>query len=251
MDGMQPVVIVVPCFNEAERLRPDLFLQSLDRHGSLEFHFVDDGSRDRTGIVLTEMSAARPDRIRVLSLEENLGKAEAVRRGVLEALGGGAQVIGYWDADLAAPLSNLDDLLPPLDDPRARVVIGSRVKLLGRNIERRPLRHYLGRIFATAASLVLDLGIYDTQCGAKLFRRTPDLEACFSRPFHSRWFFDVEILARLKDHSHADTRDPAPSGWIEVPLRAWGDISGSKVPLSAFARAPLELLGIALRRRGE
>src|SRR5438132_292008 len=79
-------------------------------------------------------------------------------------------IIGYWDADLSTPLDQVDRLLAALrDDPQCRLAMGSRVKRLGADIMRRPSRHILGRIFATFASGILGFGVYDSQCGAKLF----------------------------------------------------------------------------------
>lgn len=247
MVALSNIVIVVPCFNEERRLRPEAFFHALLQYPEISFLFVDDGSGDRTAKTLAELSLAEPDRIHSISLTRNQGKAEAVRQGFLEASRRGAEIIGYWDADLATPLKCLGDLLEAMGDPGTLVAIGSRVLLLGKRIERRPLRHYLGRFFATCASLVLGLAVYDTQCGAKLFRRTPDLDACFSQPFRTRWLFDVEILARLKDLNFEENSISQPPGWIEVPLREWRDVDGSKVRTATFFRAPFELARIALR----
>src|SRR5262249_59105570 len=106
--------------------------------------------------------------------------------------------------------------------------LGSRVKLLGRTIDRRIGRHYRGRIFATLASLVLDLPVYDTQCGAKLFRTSAILAAALSRPFRSRWSFDVELLQRLV-LGFGGVPALAVREIVEEPLAVWRDVPGSKL----------------------
>jgi hypothetical protein len=114
---------------------------------------------------------------------------------------------------------------------------------MGRTIERRAWRHYLGRLFATAASVVLDLPVYDTQCGAKLFRATPLTERIFAEPFVARWVFDVEILARFMAF---DPRGPdrIDTALYELPLRQWVDVAGSKVRPIDFAKSARDLAAI-------
>ena len=163
--------IVVPCYNEADRLRRDVFLDFVEAHDDFRFLFVNDGSTDSTLDVLSLLEQKYPNRIEVLDLSRNSGKAEAVRQGMLAAIDGGADFAGYWDADLATPLDEIPVFHRILaDSPATVLVIGSRVCLLGRNVERRLFRHLLGRAFASAASLILHLKVYDTQCGAKMFR---------------------------------------------------------------------------------
>ncbi len=240
---MLPTVIVVPCFNEAARLRPDGF-GPLAEHPEIELLFVDDGSTDDTRRVL-EGLAARWPRAHVLALPANGGKGEAVRRGMLDGLARGAACVGYLDADLATPADEMlrlrDELLGAAG---ASAVLASRVALLGRDIQRNPARHYLGRVFATTASVVLGLPVYDTQCGAKLFRRTPALERALAEPFHSRWIFDVELIGRLAP-GHGE-----PNGIIEVPVRVWHDVKGSKLRAREMARAAVEMarIGVELGR---
>jgi glycosyltransferase involved in cell wall biosynthesis len=246
---MDDCTIVIPCFNEASRLRGAAMLDYVGRDSRCQFLFVNDGSTDATRDVL-ESLAQSSERIAVLDLPQNRGKAEAVRRGVLEAARRGPKRIGYWDADLATPLEAIGDFQAVLDrSASVQMVLGSRVQLLGRAIRRRAVRHYLGRCFATAASMVLKLAVYDTQCGAKLFRATDEMLALFAEPFGSRWIFDVELLARLA-LSRRSRGQRSEDVLYELPLERWEDVAGSKVRPQHFVRAIMELAEIALRYRG-
>lgn len=237
--------IVVPCFNEAQRLDVDAFERFAATEPGVCFLFVDDGSTDETLRVLRALEARCPERVSVLEQRLNGGKAAAVRAGVLAALRDRPDFIGYWDADLATPLDEIPRFLEVLAQrPECDVVFGSRVQLLGRAIERRAVRHYLGRVFATIASWTLGLPIYDTQCGAKVFRATPALEELFARPFQVNWTFDVEIVARLVEAHRSGRGRPPAEGIYELPLRAWRDVAGSRVRPSDFPRAIFELLRI-------
>ncbi|HYZ83522.1 MAG TPA: glycosyltransferase [Bryobacteraceae bacterium] len=235
--------IVVPCYNEELRLQLDRFREYLSRTSGVRFLFANDGSRDRTAELLHQFQAEIGDRVDVLDNKINQGKAAVVREGMIRALSG-SEFVGFWDADLATPLEAIDDFLCILKTrPEIQMVFGSRVKLLGREVERNALRHYLGRVFATFASITLQLPVYDTQCGAKIFRVTPQLESVLAKPFRSRWIFDVEMIARflqLEKVNGPRLRD----GMYEFPLHRWVDVAGSKVKPKDFLRATLELFDI-------
>jgi glycosyltransferase involved in cell wall biosynthesis len=172
----------------------------------VKFLLVNDGSTDQTLHVLEKLKAEVPQSFQVLHLVLNQGKAEAVRQGLLRAILGDGDgisstgtnsmnnnnhnhnhnhnnnnnnnnIVGFWDGDRATPLSSIPVFMEIFAKrTHVEMVFGSRVALLGRNIQRHASRHYLGRVFATLASLLLRLRVYDTQCGAKLFRATSDLE---------------------------------------------------------------------------
>jgi glycosyltransferase involved in cell wall biosynthesis len=242
-----PATIVVPCYNEAHRLAEDQFLELATGAGGPSLLFVDDGSRDHTLARLRALAARCPERIRVHHLPQNAGKAEAVRQGLLAALEGPSDVLGYLDADLATPVGEARRLLDVMQATRADVVLAARVALLGRDIRRSAVRHYLGRVFATAASVVLGLAVYDTQCGAKLIRRSPALVHALREPFLSRWVFDVELLGRLL--AGGDDVPPVPVEAVrEEPLLVWHDVPGSKLTPRDMATAAADLLRIAVRR---
>lgn len=244
--------IVIPCFNEGARLDVKRFIEFAFEHPGINLLFVDDGSRDATGSRLREIERHHPDTVRLMSLECNVGKAEAVRRGVLAAIDLGAPYVGYWDADLATPLELVTQFLAVFHRfADLDVVIGSRVKLLGRSIDRRWQRHLLGRCFATCASLVLGLPVYDTQCGAKLFRVSSLTRFLFDRPFGSRWIFDVELLARLARLRSRFGLSPVQEVVYELPLDVWREVPGSKLRARDFLRAAWELVSIWRRYRAE
>jgi dolichyl-phosphate beta-glucosyltransferase len=238
-------IIVVPCFNEAERLPVDRFVEFTEA-SDVGFLFCNDGSTDDTDGVLDTLVARTKGRAEKLSLTPNRGKAEAVRLGLLRALERSPDVIGYFDADLATPLGEIPTMLRYFTDPTVLAVTGARVQLHGVDIERHPARHYAGRVFATAAALALGTSFYDTQCGAKLFRRTPVVASALAEPFHSSWFFDVELLGRLMIDS---ARTDGPKVVREHPLARWRDVGGSKIRAATFARAPFELVRLASELR--
>jgi dolichyl-phosphate beta-glucosyltransferase len=236
-------MIVVPCFNEAHRLDVAK-LAELAQLADATILAVDDGSTDETPRMLANAARLHPDALKVLTLTQNRGKGEAVRHGLREAIASRAEVVAYYDADLSTPIREMARLIRVLDDcPELQAVLGARVALLGHEIRRSAWRHYLGRVFATASSAVLGLPVYDTQCGAKVFRVGPALDRALADPFSSRWAFDVELLGRLR--LAAVERE----AFREVPLRAWRDVAGSKLgPMAALAAAT-DLVRVARRLR--
>jgi glycosyltransferase involved in cell wall biosynthesis len=238
-------IVVVPCFNEARRLNVAAYDDFIKRCPDISLLLVDDGSNDDTPLILELLRQRHPQQVFVLRLDSNVGKAEAVRRGMQLALRRRPLLVGYWDADLATPLTAIPRFAAILRDRTDLLLImGSRVALLGRQIHRSWLRHMLGRAFATAASLVLRMPVYDTQCGAKLLRATPETTELFRRPFRARWIFDVEILARLVAASYSNSKKPADEVIYEYPLERWHDVRGSRLKSRDFWVAALDLAAI-------
>jgi glycosyltransferase involved in cell wall biosynthesis len=235
-------VLVVPCFNEEKRIDRTAFA-ALAKTDDLTVLFVDDGSKDGTLGVLRELEARAPSKIRVLAVEKNGGKGEAVRKGMLDGLALGASVVGYGDADLATPPAELLRLERKVVEGGPSVVVGSRVLVVGTQIERSLVRHLLGRVFATFAANIVEMPFYDTQCGAKFFRDTPALRAALAKPFLSRWAFDIELLGRLR----IGTRDVPGlpiADFREVPLERWIDIPDSKLRMGGMAKTLADLARI-------
>jgi dolichyl-phosphate beta-glucosyltransferase len=229
------LTVVVPCFNEEHRLPVDAFRAFECAGADVTFLFVNDGSTDGTQAVIDGLAAAAPHRFSTLALDRNRGKAEAVRRGMVAAVEAGADLAGFWDADLATPLSEIGGFLEVFQArPEIEMIFAARVRLLGRSISRNPARHYFGRVGATLISQSLGLAVYDTQCGAKIFRVTSGLGELFAEPFISRWIFDVEIIARFVMQRG---RDAAAGAIYELPIMVWHDVKGSKVRQSDFLRA--------------
>ena len=112
---------------------------------------------------------------------------------------------------------------------------------IGARVKRSTVRHYFGRVFATAASMLLKIPVYDTQCGAKTFRA--DLaKQIFAEPFISSWLFDVELMARILS---LKGKAITLTILLEVPLHEWIDKKGSKIRIKHLLALALMGTGIA------
>jgi glycosyltransferase involved in cell wall biosynthesis len=245
------VIVVIPCYNEEERLDPAA-VRALVDDPRIDVILVDDGSTDGTRALIERLARESKGRVTAMAMPVNSGKAEAVRIAVREAIRridrGEARddVVGYLDADFATPPAELSRILDLLLASGKKVAMGARVARLGANVRRSQARHYLGRLFATTASVVLDMSIYDTQCGAKAFRDGPALRAAMSQPFRSKWVFDVELIGRLI--TGQDGVPPlSPDDFVEVPLEAWEDVRGSKLGVKGALRGGMDLLRLGAR----
>lgn len=239
------LALVVPCYNEAARLDPAAFLHFLSTHPGVRLVMVDDGSTDGTWELLGRMREAAPTAVTAIHHSPNRGKAEAVRAGIVAAIAENPAVVGFFDADLSTPLEAVDDFLALLSRrPDVEFVLGSRVLLLGRDVKRKAARHYLGRVFATAVSLALDLPVYDTQCGAKMLRVNRATATLFVTPFRSRWVFDVELIARYLRLPVAAGDALRRNRLYELVLPAWHDKPGSKLRWYDFVRAMVDVADI-------
>lgn len=217
---MESTTLIIPCFNEADRLN----FAPFEARKDIQFLFVNDGSTDNTTQVIQEAIAKnQSDHMELLSLEQNSGKAQAVRKGVLHLTENQSglketQWVGFWDADLATPLEEIDNFFRYKELNGDVVGLwGSRVYRLGASIRRSLKRHIFGRLFAWSIKFLLNVDAYDTQCGAKVFHRSI-LQTAFEKPFISRWIFDVEILLRI-----------GPKRLLECPVKSWIDVEGSKL----------------------
>ncbi len=212
--------VVVPAYNEFLRIGKSLekirgYLESKDF--ASELIVVDDGSTDRTPELLREIAASFPA-MRVLRNEPNRGKGFSVRRGVLDARG---ELILFTDADLSAPIEDVDKLLAAIQSSQADAAVGSRAlerTLVGTH---QPwFREYAGRAFNLLVRLFTGLSIRDTQCGLKLFRRVSTRRA-FELQRGTGFGFDPEVLFLI---------ERLGGKVVEVAVR-WNDNPATKVRL--------------------
>jgi dolichyl-phosphate beta-glucosyltransferase len=216
-DHVQPVVsIVVPAYNEAERIGDSIKkIEAFMRQApfSCELIIVDDGSADQTAEVVTQSRAAN---MRLIRNDTNHGKGYTVREGVLAASG---KYVLFTDADLSAPIEELNKLLDIAEKEGADVVIGSRA-VDRRYIEKHQsrMRELSGIAFNLMVRLLLGLQLHDTQCGFKLFNAKKS-RTIFERQTILEFGFDPELLFLAK-RSGLKIR--------ETPVR-WSHAEGSKV----------------------
>lgn len=237
--------IIIPCYNEAGRLDKEAFANYLVSHSDVQFLFVNDGSTDGTLSMLQDFAKSHVQ-IAYLDVQPNGGKAEAVRKGMMYAATNfDSDFIGFWDADLATPLDEIDKFVDIIQHTDFEIITGLRLMRLGARVKRKTPRHLLGRCFATVASTMLKLPVYDTQCGAKLYKKNIVTDL-FEEKFITKWLFDVELLSR---YVKVFGRSAAERNIYEHPLFQWEDVGGSQLKFKDFFKAPYELLKIKRKYR--
>ncbi len=240
--------IVVPCYNEEKRLELDRFSTALTEYSWLNICFVDDGSSDKTYMVLSEYANNNKNRVKVITNPVNLGKAGSVRNGILEGLKEkGYDYYGYLDADLSITIFDLAGMYIALNSSDEKMLaMAARVRLLGRDIVAKGYRNIIGNIFTIIASAILRVRIFDTQCGGKLFTKS-FAEIVFKDELETSWCFDIELLLRLQKH-YSDPKI-LKRVVIEYPLTSCVHVEGSKVKASHILSVVGDLLRLMYKSR--
>ena len=222
------VGVVIPCYNEEDRLLSKEFIDFVDSNLGYHLCFVNDGSTDKTLDVLNELQKDREKNISVYNCEKNGGKAEAVRQGVLHlAKDPQLDYIGYLDADLSTDFRDFDDLVKTIETTDFKIVSGSRMTRMGANIAKESARAIISKTINLIIRTILGMSFNDTQCGAKIMDKDI-VNIMFKDKFITRWIFDVEIFMRMRNHYG---KQKAISYICEQPLKRWVHADGSKLSM--------------------
>jgi len=236
------VGVVIPCYNEEERLLSDEFLDFIKKNSGYHLCFVNDGSKDNTLKVLKDLQKGREDFITVYNCEKNGGKAEAVRLGMLYmAKKDDLDYIGFLDADLSTDLEDFDDLVKTIEHSDFKIVSGSRISRMGANITKESARKIISLTINFIIRKILSMDFKDTQCGAKIFHKDV-IEIAFNKKFVTQWIFDVEIFKRMSQHFGLKK---AKAMLCEQPLKRWIHADGSKLSMKDSVKIIGQLAQIA------
>jgi dolichyl-phosphate beta-glucosyltransferase len=191
----QSLSIVIPAFNEAERLGASLetILSYLEeKNPAAEIVVVDDGSLDATAKIAEQILQTRPQiASRVIRYEQNRGKGYAVRTGLLAAR---SEIALFSDADLSTPIEETPKLIEPIERGEVDVAFGSRAldrRLIG--VHQPWRREQGGKVFNLIVKTATGLPFWDTQCGFKAFRMSA-FRPLLGVMQIDRFGFDVEFL---------------------------------------------------------
>lgn len=222
------VGVVIPCFNEEKRLESKKFIDFITKNSGYRLCFVNDGSTDNTEEVLNDLRKGREDFIEIYNCEKNVGKAEAVRKGMLHMnTQADLNYIGFLDADLSTNLIDFDNLVTVIENSSYKIVSGSRISRMGANITKQSSRKLISSMINLIIKKILSLDFKDTQCGAKVFHKDV-IEISFGKKFITKWIFDIEIFRRITLYFGLNK---AKKILCEQPLKRWVHIDGSKLSI--------------------
>lgn len=235
------VGVVIPCYNEENRLKSAEFISFLEKTSGYHLCFVNDGSTDKTMQVLQELQKGREDFISIYDCPENGGKAEAVRAGLLHlSKFEDLDYIGFLDADLSTDFQDFDDLVKTIETTGFQIVNGSRISRMGANIAKESARQVISMTINFIIVSILGMPFKDTQCGAKIMRKEL-IPIAFEKPFLTKWLFDVEIFMRMKKHFG---KNKAQEMICEQPLKRWVHEDGSKLSMKDSLKIGFQLMSI-------
>jgi dolichyl-phosphate beta-glucosyltransferase len=212
------ISFVVPCYNEEKRL-PQTFilLEKFFQKFKEEYEviFINDGSSDKTKMVLANFIDQKKINARLITYTQNHGKGYAVKRGMLDAKGAYALMM---DCDLATDLSEINKFVK--NKEKADILVGVRTSS---KAHRTGIRKFLGKSFSMLHKVLINLDVTDTQCGFKMFNKSA--LSLFAKQKIERWSFDIEILYLAKRKGMSIK---------EIPVK-WEEKEGSKVkPLDSI-----------------
>ncbi|MDO6603494.1 response regulator [Arenibacter palladensis] len=237
------VGVVIPCYNEEDRLSSDQFRNFAYQNLGYHLCFVNDGSTDNTMKVLEELRKGNESNISIYNCEKNGGKAEAVRQGI-QYLMQDEQLdyIGYLDADLSTDFRDFDDLVKTMETSKFKIVSGSRISRMGADITKESARKIISKTINIIIQKILGMPFKDTQCGAKVMNREI-ASSMFQKKFITKWLFDVEIFIRMRKHYG---KKEATNMICEQPLKRWIHADGSKLSMKDSIKIVGQLAKIAV-----
>ncbi|WP_010178814.1 dolichyl-phosphate beta-glucosyltransferase [Aquimarina agarilytica] len=234
--------IIIPCYNEENRLDVTAFKNFISTNNAYHLCFVNDGSKDNTIDVLKDIQKTNPNKVSIVDVKVNAGKAAAVRAGAKYFYAKSTvKYIGFMDADLSTDFKDFENLVNTLSTSNSlSFVFGSRAKNASEGIKKDGVRAIISKMINILIVFILGLSIADTQCGAKVFE-TNLVPLLFGRKFKTKWLFDVEMFIRIKRYFG---KQKTLNMILEQPLHRWVHMDDSKLGVKDSVEIPFRLLSI-------
>ncbi len=234
--------IIIPCYNEENRLNVTAFKDFIAKENNYHLCFVNDGSKDNTIDVLKQIQKTNSNKVSIVDVKENSGKAAAVRSGAKYLYTQKKMdYIGFMDADLSTDFNDFGNLVHTLDtDKKLGFVFGSRAKEASSEIKKDGVRALISKLINVLIVFIIGLSIADTQCGAKVFKANL-VPLLFGRKFYTKWLFDVEMFIRMKRYFG---KQKTMQMILEQPLHRWVHMEDSKLGWRDSIEIPFRLLSI-------
>ena len=225
--------LLMPFFNEAHRMDADKLYEFM-RDSPWPIFFINDGSTDETVNELLHLinRLAAHKKHKIVTLQKNIGKTNAVRIGLQELIDFGFQYAILSDFDLPISLNDLRKAESLAINSDFGLVSGARVRLAGSNVSRSPYRHWIGRMIATLIYLYITDEMYDPQSPCKVYQ-LKSISSQLGEEFETKWFGDLELLLRFKKNN--------PIRILEFPLQNWIDMPNGNLRIRSAPKVIMDL----------